>query len=653
MPKIAATMIDSDSFYQSPDFQRYFEGAKRSLVLKADAPVFTVLAASDLYLELTHKKREEVIGRGLFEVYPGNHADPTEKNSVFSSFMRVIESGKPDELPLFKYEIALEASGLKETHYWTNVNEPILDPHGGVAYVINTTTNITDKIRQEQALAESEDRFRLMAEGTNVMIAVGDHTGRAIYFNKSWEEATGRTVAELLEFGWIDLIHPEDKNGVREVYNDAFEKREAWSREFRMPAKSGHYRWLLVHGVPRFTKDGGFAGYISSSVDITAQKAQQFQLATLNKDLLTANMELAESERILAETNSRLQEREYLLKLSIQTSGMGTWIADLQERKVALSERTKAIKGIKGENDITLRQLTDIINPSDRQRFLNAIGKAVAHDETFIIEYRINTPDEHGERWLRTSGIVHSNGKYKNVLGTVLDITEQKLNEQRKNDFISMVSHELKTPLTSANGYVQISRAKVEELGDTFTSALLNKASNQIAKMTALINSFLNVSRFESAKIYIQPSSFDMAELMSEVEEEAVTSITSHQVLFAPVKQTFLVADRDKIGQVINNLISNAVKYSPQRSTIQVTCTTNSGWVTVSVKDEGIGISAENLPKLFDRYYRVDTGLLGVPGFGIGLYLCYEIIQLHHGKIWAESEVGRGSTFYFMLPLSP
>ena len=149
------TTSDNDKFYCGAQFQAFFKHANRSLVMKADAPRFTILAASDGYLALTHKRREELLGKGLFEVYPGSEGDPSEHNSVYSSFIRAIETKAIDELPVFKYEIYIAETDSYTTEYWTNVNEPLLDEDGNVAYLINTTTNITKQVRTEQALAQS------------------------------------------------------------------------------------------------------------------------------------------------------------------------------------------------------------------------------------------------------------------------------------------------------------------------------------------------------------------------------------------------------------------------------------------------------------------------------------------------------------------
>lgn len=668
-------MTNNDWLYSSSEFQNFFQGASRSLIIKADAPTFTVLAASDKYLALTHKKRSQVLGNGLFQTYPGAHSDPNEKDSVFSSFVRVINSGKTDELPIFKYEISVGENGRRETHYWTNVNEPILDDQGKVAYIINTTTNITAQVGQQNALLESENRFRLMAEGTDVMIAVSDQSGEAIYFNKAWELATGRSTDELLRSGWVDFMHPDDRGAVMEIFSSAFEKKEPWVWEFRIQAGNGQYRWLLTRGMPRFTADGAFAGYISSSVDITQKKEQQASLSKLNEELATINeelratneefqqaqeeliffnTELTQSKSDLLNANTKLEESEHLLKMAIKSSGLGIWIADLGSGQLNLSERGKEIMGIPPDIRITISELFSLIDPIDRDSVTDAMDAAIEHNGTFITEYKINPGTSESSKWLRASGIVQKNNKGGPVtfLGTMLDITEQKLNEQRKNDFISMVSHELKTPLTSVKGYVQILQSRGNNLEQIHVKSMLDKMNRQVGKMTTLINGFLNVSKLEATKIPIERSKFDMSNLIAEVQEEYLSTITSHRILFTEIEPALVLAEWDKINQVLVNLIDNAIKYSVSGTTIKISVRRKADYALISVADEGIGISAENIPKLFERYYRVKEGLQGIPGFGIGLFLCYEIIKRHDGDIWAESIVGNGSTFHFSLPLS-
>lgn len=170
--------------------------------------------------------------------------------------------------------------------------------------------------------------------------------------------------------------------------------------------------------------------------------------------------------------------------------------------------------------------------------------------------------------------------------------------------------------------------------------------------MSTMINGFLNVSRLESSKMHIDKQRFDMQKLFQEVEEEANALVATHNLVFESIEDFYLTADRDKISQVINNLVSNAVKYSPAGTTIRVSCKKLDNTMRLCVQDQGFGIEPGHQRKLFERFYRVkESQAHTIPGFGIGLYLCSEIIQQHGGDIGVRSEPGEGSTFYFSLPL--
>ena len=233
-----------------------------------------------------------------------------------------------------------------------------------------------------------------------------------------------------------------------------------------------------------------------------------------------------------------------------------------------------------------------------------------------------------------------------------LAMADLKDDEQRKSAFMGMVSHELKTPLTSIGGYLHVLQKEANKEGRPFIVNAIDRTIIQVKKMTAIISGFLDASRYESGRIHLSRHDFDLAELLKEAEDESLTVITSHKVVFAPVEYTLVHADRDKIAQVINNLINNAVKYSPAGSTINVACITKNNFAEVCVKDQGMGISLENQQHLFERYYRVEgEHMKSTSGFGIGLYICKEIIDRHNGRIWVQSEITEGSVFCFNLPV--
>jgi signal transduction histidine kinase len=185
----------------------------------------------------------------------------------------------------------------------------------------------------------------------------------------------------------------------------------------------------------------------------------------------------------------------------------------------------------------------------------------------------------------------------------------------------------------------------------TFASNILEKTNHQVKQMTSLINRFLNVSRLEAGKIYLNKENFEINVLIEEIVEE-VSTTSNHAIIILPGSKLSVNADREKIGQVINNILRNAVKYSPKDRNIEVSCIESTRSVQVSIRDEGEGIHPADQEKLFDRYFRVERENSSItPGFGIGLYLSSEIVQRHSGRIWVESELGKGSTFCFSLPL--
>lgn len=232
------------------------------------------------------------------------------------------------------------------------------------------------------------------------------------------------------------------------------------------------------------------------------------------------------------------------------------------------------------------------------------------------------------------------------------DITAQKLEEQRKNDFVAMVSHELKTPLTTISSYVQILLAKSKTEGDEFRINALTRTQVQTKKMVSMIHDFLSLARLDDGKITLNKSVFELHPLIEEVVTDAKILSTKNQIEIADCEEVLIYADRDKIGQVLNNLLSNAVKYSPAGGNILIGCKKDENTVHIFVKDNGIGITKEDQERLFQRFFRSSNEQLkGVSGFGIGLYLVSEVLRFHGSKMELVSEENEGSTFSFSLPL--
>ncbi|MEO3406946.1 PAS domain S-box protein [Mucilaginibacter sp. CAU 1740] len=276
-------------------------------------------------------------------------------------------------------------------------------------------------------------------------------------------------------------------------------------------------------------------------------------------------------------------------------------------------------------------------------------GERIQHFETIRLRRDGSTLDVS----LTVSPVRDAEGNLTGISKIARDISEQKRDEMRKNDFIGMVSHELKTPLTSLTAMIQMLSIKLQSNEDPFVPSALDKSNLQIRKMTSMINGFLNMSRLESGKIVIEKTLFRLDELIGEMVNETKLTVADRIFQLGDSAGLEITADRDKIGSVISNLLSNAVKYSSKGKQISISWGIEANNTKVSISDEGIGIKADDLNKLFERYYRVSNEQTRhISGFGIGLYLSAEIITLHNGRLWAESEPGEGSTFHFTLPLS-
>lgn len=342
-----------------------------------------------------------------------------------------------------------------------------------------------------------------------------------------------------------------------------------------------------------------------------------------------------------------------IAQLALDSANVGIWIMDVTSRKFLPSPRTKALFGFLPNEDMSFEDALLKVVDKHRRTVVTAVEKAIKTHGNIYIECPVSSSPEKKHRWLSiTGGFSAADSSNNYFSGIVVDVTEQKQNDLRRSKFIGIVSHELKTPLTALKAYVQMLSNWAKKQKDSFTVGTLSKVEKQVKKMLNMINSLLNLSGAEAGKIHLTKQEFLLDELISEVIEETLFITASHQIVLLPCESIRINADRDKVEQVLVNLLSNAAKYSGNAEPIEMSCELGNDKVTVSVRDHGLGISSQNIAKLFLPHYRVEgKETEKIEGFGIGLYLCAEIIQRHNGNISAESELGKGSTFKFTLPV--
>lgn len=240
-------------------------------------------------------------------------------------------------------------------------------------------------------------------------------------------------------------------------------------------------------------------------------------------------------------------------------------------------------------------------------------------------------------------------------VGTMTDIDERKQLENKKDEFLSVASHELKTPLTSIKAFAEISLRSMKDMKDHRAYSYLSKVKEQAEKLHSLVEDLLDISRLENGGIKIALQEIDFEDL---IQQAADSALVEHHGTEIRIERTGVKIDRPiladplRLEQVLTNYLSNAIKYAPGTQVVRINTFVKDNILTLEVSDNGIGIPEQKIPFVFDKFYRVQEASAKFQGLGLGLHICKEIISLHGGACGARSKLGEGSTFYFTLPIN-
>lgn len=440
---------------------------------------WNIIRVNHVYEHVSQVKRAELLGKYFWDVFPAA-TEPT--SNYWIEYHKAVETKIPSRFTEYYGPL----------HLWTEV-DVYPTQEGGISVFFR---DITHQKHVEQALRESEERFRSLADQAPMAVFMADGASAVTYWNKYWLEFTGRTLDEALGTSWQNVTHPDDFEHLLHMYLSAVAVRQSYSVEARFKRWDGTYRTFLFTGGPRYSTDGQFAGYV----------------------------------------------------------GMG------------------------------------------------------------------------------------------------VDITRQKELERQKDDFMGIVSHELKTPVTSIKAFTQVLQRRFVQAGDEKSSELLGKMNAQINKLTNLISDLLDATKIEGGNLRFNEAFFSFDALVDEVVEEVQRTTNKHTIEKVGQTGKQVYGDKDRIGQVIVNLLTNAIKYSPSADKVLVKSSAENEHVMLCVQDFGVGIPQEKQLQIFERFYRVDDNET-IAGIGLGLFISAEIIKRQHGTIWVESTPGEGSTFCFSLPI--
>ena len=463
-----------------------------------------------------------------------------------------------------------------------------------------------------------------------------------VYCNTAFEKMTGYERSDIIGHNCRFLQADDRKQKERGVLRQCIDNNLECTVEIRNYKKNGDLFWNELYMAPVKNATGKVTHFIGVQNDVTERKKAEQDLRQQK-----ALMEKKVEERTLA-----LRDSESFLTSIIETVREGLLVLDPEFR--VISANNHFIKTFKVTSEETVgKELYALGNNQWDIPLLRELLVKILPTNNPVVDFEVEHDFPHIGRKLMLLNAyrIELEGQFKDqILLAIEDITDRKEIERRKDDFLSIASHELKTPLTTIKGYMQILQKNAPVDASEKYNTTLGKISQYVDRLNNLIAELLDVSKIQTGNIELHEASIDFDKMVYDVVEGIQTSAHKHRIILKGKTGTNILADESHIIQVLNNLLSNAIKYGPESEIIEVHISNVSEYVKVSVKDYGVGMNAEDKKRVFERFFRGNDIQKRFPGMGIGLYLCDQIIKNHKGTLWVESEKNKGSVFSFTLP---
>jgi PAS domain S-box-containing protein len=618
-----------------------------------EGPDFTLSYVNDTYQALAPHRA--MLGRPFAEVWPEAAAE------VLPRLREVRLSGRPHSAADWRVDIRRRPGGPVEESYWAVTFQPIAErDHASAAiavHVVDRTAEVLGRrraealqIRQERLL-ESERAARSaeqLAEAIPQIVWTGDPAGASDWFNGRWYDYTGLTRAASLGDGWLAMLHEHDAPRVVDRWLTALRGGTPVEVETRLRAADGTFRWHLMRVVPLRAADGAVLKWFGTATDVEEQRRGRDAAES-------ARRREAEARRRAEEAGLAAATRAAELTAVLDSIADGLVISDLENEVRQANERALRLLGPLSEGGDWLAHVvaTDETGrevPAEDLPQPRALRGEVVRGQ----ELRLVRRDGGGRPvWLSLSAapVRAPGGAIAGVVTTIADVTRPRELQERQSDLLRAISHDLRTPLTVILTQAQMLQRRPDDAATVARRAASVRLSAQ--RMASMIDDLVDLVRLEGGMIKLAPRPVALAPFAAELVERLRGAVAVERLRLAlPDRLPPAWADPPRLERIVVNLITNALKYSAPETEVLLSAACGDGQLLLTVADRGPGIAADELPRVFERFYRSPSAG-PKEGLGLGLYITRLLVEAHGGRITVESQAGRGSAFHVALPLAP
>jgi len=604
-------------------FRTLIENIPQKIFLKDKNLVY--ISCNKHYADDLKIKPDEIKGKTDYEFYPKKLAEKYRKDDK-----KIIKAGKT---------VDIEEEYIKDGQklFVHTIKTSVKDRKGKIIGILGIFWEITEQKKVADALKESEARYRSFIEVTGQLGWTTNPQGLITEDIPTWRAFTGQSYGEVKGYGWVKAIHPDDINRTKQIWENAVKTKRIYEVEYRARRHDGIYRWFLARGIPVLKKDKSIQEWVGTCTDITEKKKAE----------------------------EALKESEEKFRNFFENSNDAIFVADVGTRQlVDCNKKAERLLGYSRKEIIFMK--ADSLHPKDKIKETMEGFKKQMEGKIDIVESEVLTKDKKRVLVAINASIVNIKGR-PYLQGIFRDITEEKRAQEiikkeiermkeideAKTNFLNIVSHEMKTPLTAINAHLGVMDDLKTNLSEQELLSLeAIKRNNYLLK--SLIDNILELSRIEAGKFELNFSKINLEKIIKEVKSnlEILSEKKGLQLILDVGKLPEILADEMRVREILNNLISNSIKFT-DKGWIKVKAEKKDNHVVISIIDTGIGISKDKINNLFQKFYQIDPSIgRRFGGTGLGLVITKQLIELQGGKITVASTYGKGSTFSVTLPIN-